>query len=151
MRRFLLLILYADLVGCLVYQLIYTFTTTNFYGLAVGIFSFFNFFLPTVAAVVIFLLSRKKITRPDPSWAVASQAIFLSIVYCTGLFICMILEAWSIEFIEIESLFTDEYYEYMLVAISQAITIPVTDIILTRRHDCVRIIKKKNREVRSKK
>lgn len=132
MKRFILLLLFADLTASTIYQLIDLFATNSAYDFAVIIFSPFIFLIPTACAVIVFLLIKESTALANPLWTAVLQAISLSMIYCTALFIWLLAEA-ALGSSGIRKLFNKEYGEYMLVALSQAIAIPIIDIILAHR------------------
>jgi hypothetical protein len=136
MGKLIKLTFLTDLGSCLLMLIIFTFSDSFGAGLYVIILIFGNILIPTIIAVLFFLMLRKKTTLKTPLKTILLQAIILMPLYVLGLYLWATIDSLLFEKLTWENIqqdFNSQFSGFLPVIIAQAIQIPVLDHWLTKQ------------------
>jgi len=137
MGKIIKLTLLTDLGSCIL-MLIFTTGESFVVGLYVSILFFGYFLIPTIIAVRLFLLLRKKTTLKTPLKTILLQACILIPLFILGLYIWSTIDILSMPYEKltwenIQQDFNSDFSVFLPITIAQAILIPVLDHWLTKQ------------------
>ena len=141
MGRVIKLILLANLGSCITVIIIITIANSFKVGLSVGLLTFGNIFLPTIGAVLVYFLIKRRTTLPSTVVTLVLQATLLIGLLILGLLIWATGEAaifYDLNCIEIEEVFVSEFKGFLPVVFTEAILIPTLDLLLSRRSKIIK-------------
>ena len=128
MRYTIKLTLLSTLGSCLVMFLVYTITDGLGYGIYAGIWTFGNVILPTVGAVIIYLMIKHWIKLKNPLHSVILQSCSLLILYFGGVLIWAAGEAYfyrTLTLVDVKRVFNSEFMGFLPVMFSHSVLIPL--------------------------
>lgn len=138
MGKIIKLTLLTDLGSCILMLIIITTGESFVVGLYVSIHFFGYFLIPTIIAVLLFLLLRKKTTLKTPLKTILLQACILIPLFILGLYIWATIDILSLPYEKltwenIQQDFNSDFSVFLPETIAQAILIPVLDHWLTKQ------------------
>ena len=138
MGKIIKLTLLTDLGCCVLMLIIFTTGESFGMGLYVSILIFGYILIPTIIAVLLFLLIRKKTTLKTPLKTILLQASILIPLFILGLYIWATIDILSLPYEKltwenIQQDFNTNFSGFLPVTIAQAILIPVLDHWLTKQ------------------
>ena len=138
MGKIIKLTLLTDLGCCVLMLIIFTTGESFGMGLYVSILIFGYILIPTIIAVLLFLLLRKKTTLKTPLKTILLQASILIPLFILGLYIWATIDILSLPYEKltwenIQQDFNTYFSGFLPVTIAQAILIPVLDHWLTKQ------------------
>jgi hypothetical protein len=132
------LTLLSALGSCIVMFLVYSILDGLGYGIYAGVYTFGNVILPTVGAVVIYLMIKRWIKMKNPLYSVTLQAGSLLILYFMGVLIWAAGEAYlcgTLTAVGVKRVFISEFLGFLPVIFSHAVLIPLFGDWLTRANN----------------
>jgi hypothetical protein len=132
------LTLLSALGSCIVMFLVYSILDGLGYGIYAGVYTFGNVILPTVGAVVIYLMIKRWIKMKNPLYSVTLQAGSLLILYFMGVLIWAAGEAYlcgTLTAVGVQRVFISEFLGFLPVIFSHAVLIPLFGDWLTRANN----------------
>ena len=138
MGRIISLTLLADIGSCLTI-LIYFWLADSFgMGFYVGLLTFGNILIPTLAGVLIYLLLKRWVVIASPILKIMIQILLLIAIFIFGLYVWAAIDSFLFETLTWENIKNDydsQFAGFLPVVLTEAILIPNIDFFLTKRQN----------------